>query len=91
MEKFFEPATFTALTSGIGALTSLFGGGGRDAQIKAQALENEKNRTFQAAENQATRAQRSQELELSQRSQAARQRAEALDRIIGTFQQGLLR
>ena len=73
------------------SILGLFGSDGAAEAAQRQAIENTKQRTFQASENQRTRALSSQQKGLQVQRQSAQDRAQALDRIIRQFQQTLRR
>lgn len=88
IKAFFSLGTLSALGGVASSVGGLFGGSSGPTP-EQQALEASKQRTFQAAENQKTRALSSQQQGLQVQRQAAQDRAQALDRIIQQFQQGL--
>ncbi len=88
MSSFFGIKTLNALSGPLSAGLGLFGGSSGPTP-EQQALEASKQRTFQAAENQKTRALSSQQQGLQVQRQAAQDRARGLDRIIQQFQQSL--
>jgi hypothetical protein len=82
----------TAGASVLGALGGLFGGGGGqtivdDSKVRQQMQAREI--AERQKEQAASRVQRAGEVQLQTQDKAARQRVEALDRIINTFQQNL--
>lgn len=76
----------------ISAVGGLFGGGGGQTHIDDSKV-RQQMQAREIAERQkeqaAARSQRAGEVELKTQEAAARQRVEALDRIIGTFQSNL--
>lgn len=87
IKAFFSLGTLSALGGVASSVGGLLGPSGPTPE--QQALEASKQRTFQAAENQKTRALGAQQQGLQVQRQAAQDRAQALDRIIQQFQQGL--
>lgn len=87
---FFDPATIGAVGGALGGIGSIFGGGPQvvdDSKVRQQMQEREI--TARQAEQGRAATQRAGEVELQTQEQASRQRVEALDRIIGAFQQNL--
>jgi hypothetical protein len=86
-------AGVSAGASALGSLGSLFGGGGGGQTVVDDSKVRQQMQAREIAERQkeqaASRVQRSQEVQLGALDDAAKKRVEALDRIIGTFQQNL--
>lgn len=83
----------TAAGSILGGLGGLFGGGGGGQVVVDDSKVRQQMQAREIAERQkeqaASRVQRAGEVQLGALDDASRKRVEALDRIIGTFQQNL--
>jgi hypothetical protein len=89
---FFSDLTAGALIGpALGGVSQLFGGQQQSFldTSRVQQQMQERQLTQQQAELGLGRVERAGERELTTQQQAARQRVEALDRIIGVFQQNL--
>lgn len=86
--SFFTPQIVGGV---LGGVSQLFGGGQQSFldTSRVQQQQQERSLTQQQVELSRGRVERAGERQLSVQQQAARQRVEALDRIIGIFQQNL--
>lgn len=89
---FFDPATLSAVGSLAGGIGSIFGGSPKQTIVDDSAVRQQlaaKQQAFQGVEAAKSRSQRAGEFQITAEQQAARDRAEALDRIIANFQSNL--
>lgn len=89
---FFDPATISAAGGILGGLGSAFGGSKKQTFIDNSPVQHQMQQRDIAnrqKEQAAMQTQRAGEQNIKVQDAAARQRVEALDRIIGTFQQNL--
>lgn len=90
---FFDPVTISAIGSLAGGVGSVLGATrAGPAQLDTSAAQLQRSRESQATtrlEGARGRAQRAAEVQTQQLQQSDQRRADALDRIIGQFQQTL--